>query len=170
MTTSIIQDYVPDQYEKNQPRHNGGDFTAPRTLTVEGEIADYWPKLATMPEDAAAERGLTRNIGGSGEKERMNTHGDELDEVGELEKIKSSARAIQQAHAPFRKLLQRGDDAQNIDEADIEVGRDVMYWPSPEQGHGYTHKRIHKPITQGLAPFLTPGPHRHKLVPGGRER
>lgn len=53
-------------------------------------------------------------------------------------------------------------------EADVPdqdvVGADTVHWPSPELGHGYAERRVHKLVGQGPAPFLTPGPHRGRML------
>ncbi len=43
---------------------------------------------------------------------------------------------------------------------------DMMHWPSPEQGHGYAERRVYKQLVGqgGPAPFLTPGPHRGRML------
>lgn len=50
--------------------------------------------------------------------------------------------------------------------ASAAAATDMMHWPSPpELGHGYAERRVHKQLAgQGPAPFLTPGPHRGRML------
>lgn len=174
MTTSIIQDYVPDQYENDHLRNEEEDATAAmRTRAIQGETHyEFSPRLPTMPEDRAT---AARNpVGGQGHEGRTGGQGDgAMSGLGaallqhNVETNASISGVIQARSSSSRRQLD--DGAINVAEEDLESGPELLNWPTPEQGHGYADKRVHMLVGQGPAPFLTPGPHRHKLVPGGRE-
>lgn len=178
MTTSIIQDYVPDEYEGDEARQGqeGTDSGSTRTRALEGEThQEYWPRLASMPEDGAT---APSTPGGVYDQEGpTETRGDTVGgasglEIALLERdvdepVSSGATIETRTQASSGR--QRGRVGGNIDDPELGLGPDVLHWPSPEQGHGYADKRLHKFGGQGPAPFLTPGPHRHKFVPSGRQ-
>ena len=175
MTTSIIQDYVPHDYEHTGILRDGHEGEAPAPApspaaavmvmaVARGEKSDdHWQEDGAMAAGAGADA-YSFNGGAGVDRQRCNT-----DFTGGLAiPLPSGLGAAIDAHA--RKDSQhRRDDAGTTDEANIGQGPDVLHWPSPEQGHGYAHARVNKLLEQGPAPFLTPGPHRHKLVPGGRQ-
>ena len=189
MTTSIIQDYVPhdyehtvglrDEHEGDAPGPSPSPAAASPTVTAVAAVSggetshEQWQRLATMQEDGAMAAG-TGTDGSDGysssrgtglERQRFCT-----DATGGLEiALPSDSGAAIDPHSRIDLQHHRHDDAGTVDEANPGQGPDVLHWPSPEQGHGYAHKRGNKPLGQGPAPFLTPGPHRHKLLPGGRQ-
>lgn len=182
MTTSIIQDYVPHDYEHAGVLHDEheGDATAPSPAAAPtvaavaavsgGETShEQWPRLATMQEDGTMAAGTGTNGYSSSRAAGMERQRFSTGVTGGVEvALLSDSGTALDAHAP-RDSQHRRNDAGTVDEANLGQGPDVLHWPSPEQGHGYAHKRVNKLLGQGPAPFLTPGPHRHKLVPGGRQ-
>lgn len=176
MTTSIIQDYVPDEYEKG--RQTEKHIAAARTPATEEETHhEYCPKLATMPEDGVtASDAAVREYGQQGGVEGQGDGAGAMSGLGvallqHSVDNPSASGATVEGYSSMSYGQRRGIDADRADEVDADVGPgpDVLHWPSPEQGHGYADKRVHKLPGQGPAPFLTPGPHRHKLVRGGRQ-
>lgn len=173
MTTSIIQDYVPDEYGDDQLRDEEEDITAMRARAVEGESSyEYSRRLPTMPEDRVT---AARNpVVGQDDDERIDGQEDGvLSGLGvallqhHVEANASSTGAIQTRSSSNRRHLD--DGAINVAHKDLGLGPELLNWPTSEQGHGYADKRVRMLVEQGPAPFLTPGPHRHKLLPGGRE-
>lgn len=166
MTTSIIQDYVPNEYSNDPMRQNETEPNSTFGRGVDGDKQlEYLPKLATMPEDppfrkpqvAEHEHG-NNTMGGLG--------------VALLQHKVDSRSGVQgrvQAHPLSGYRPGPDDGADCFGEADLGLGPGLLHWPSPEQGHGYADSRVYKLKGQGPAPFLTPGPHRHKLVPSGSQ-
>lgn len=171
MTSSIIQDYVPDEYEGEHLRH---DMRESVGIAVGGEThQDYRPRLATTPEDATR-----RPLGGDQQSNR----------IGQLESDRQEGvngpGALPQRNVDsvtpratigerYRTNLETPPscDRKEVQEGNGGLAPDAIHWPLLEQGHGYAAKRCptSNVTGQGPAPFLTPGPHRHKLVPTTRQ-
>ena len=177
MTSSIIQDYVPDEYDNDQLRQDLQDSKGIIARGAEGEVhLDYRPRLATTPEDATM---ASRSpIDGNQQGGRVGQHVDEHGMISRLGALLQhdidpsipGATIGTNNRSSFDPSRSRSRDAYNMGEVDLEPGPDVLNWPSPQQGHGYAAKRVANLTGQGPAPFLTPGPHRHKLVPSRRQR
>lgn len=136
MTTSLIQDYVPQDYERN--------FAAARTPGMEMNRDWPRPRLPSTPEDGAAVPSRTTESYGH-------------------------SAGVQARHAPAGSEAYVGaatPDGDGTAAASDAAATDMMHWPSPpEQGHGYAERRVHKQLVgQGPAPFLTPGPHRGRML------
>lgn len=71
----------------------------------------------------------------------------------------------QQARVPGSGIFSEGLSPKQHPAA-VSAAADIMHWPSPEQGHGYAERRVHKQLVGhgGPAPFLTPGPHRGRML------
>lgn len=130
MTTSLIQDYVPDEYE--------GTTAAGMTPTVE---INPDQRLPSTPED-----------GGSRPKGAVDSHGHHTGVQTQVDCAVGNAPTSSGAHLEA-----------DVPDQDIG-GADTMHWPSPQLGHGYAERHVHKLVGQGPAPFLTPGPHRGRML------
>lgn len=130
MTTSLIQDYVPDEYERT---------TAAGRTPAEEMNRD--PRLPSTPEDGALRLNGT-----------IDSYGQQAGVQPQVDCAMGNAPASSGAYI-------------EADMPDQDVGEaDMMHWPSPELGHGYAERRVHKLVGQGPAPFLTPGPHRGRML------
>lgn len=139
MTTSLIQDYVPQDYKNT-------------SIAARTEVNRDWPRsrLPSTPEDSAAR--ASRTADSYGRHAGMQAHN-----------VRADPDAYIEAATP-------NDDTVTAAAASAAAtATDMMQWPSPpELGHGYAERRIHKQLVgQGPAPFLTPGPHRGRMLRQG---
>lgn len=166
MTTSIIQDYVPDKYSNDPTRQIGTESDSKLGGEVDGDKQiEFLPKFASMadlstirkPQVSEHEHGTNAMSGLGAALLHHNVDG------------RSGVQGRVQAYSllGYRPGPDKGTDS--FGETDLALGPGLLHWPSPEQGHGYADSRVYKLKGQGLAPFLTPGPHRHKLVPSGNQ-
>lgn len=166
MTSSIIQDYVPDEYEGEHLRHDVRESVG---IAVGGDTnQDYRPRLETTPEDATPSS--RRLLGGDQQRKRLGRlegdHQDGMSGPGALpqrnvDSVTPRATIGERYRTNFETPPSRDTETK---EGNVGPAPDVIHWPLLEQGHGYAAKRASNVKGQGPAPFLTPGPHRHKLV------
>lgn len=176
MTSSIIQDYVPDEYEGEHLRNDVRESVG---TAVGGEThQDYRPRLATTPEDAthpSRKANRLRPLGGDQQSNRMGQlEGDRRDGMNgpgaltqrNVDNVTPRATIGERYRTNLETPPSRETEVQ---EGSVGPAPDAIHWPLLEQGHGYAAKRASNVTGQGPAPFLTPGPHRHKLVPSTRQ-
>lgn len=164
MTTSIIQDYVPDEYANNQIRHIERDTSGRWVKGVDGEKQqNYSRRLATMPEDGATTPYPPSRTSEDVERE---------DGVGGM----SGLGVALLRHDVDNSSVVGGTSSASLKASRNKQSPDynadlfgATALGSPEQGHGYADGRVHKLKEHGPAPFLTPGPHGHKLVRSGSQ-
>lgn len=130
MTTSLIQDYVPDKYERNT--------SSGRTPSSE---VNRDSRLSSTPEDTPS-----RPDG------PVDSYGEHAQVQGRKDYDVGNAPASLGAHVEADTPVQDAGE------------HDTMHWPSPDSGHGYTERRVNRHAGQGPAPFLTPGPHRGRML------
>lgn len=154
VTSSIIQDYVPETYTNEQLLH---DMPESRSSNEHPYLGDLEPARRDERPTVPLPTGEVmpgRRVYDSVRDPTNRTDGaaQQTTEAGEMPSFSSEYgdKANQEGGVS-------GDEGY-----DLNAG--LLNWPSPKQGHGYAAKRVQKPKGQGPAPFLTPGPHRHKLV------
>lgn len=137
MTTSLIQDYVPQDYERN--------YAAARIPGMETNRDLSRPRLPSTPEDGAAAAVPTRTVDSYAHHAGV-----------QARNAPAGSEAYVEAATPDHDAVA----------ASATAATDMMHWPSPpELGHGYAERRVHKQLVgQGPAPFLTPGPHRGRML------
>lgn len=161
---SIIQDYVPDEYAKNSMDQNDAKGAPMSEGAVEGakhlkHLKQQGPKLTTMPENPTFQKEEVVEYGPDGHD---NVAMSGLGVALRGDNVNDRSGVSEYRHDP-------DDGADSSGDADLGLGPGVLHWPFPGPGHGYADGRVYKLQGQGPAPFLTPGPHRHKLIPCGSQ-
>lgn len=155
MTTSIIQDYVPDTYSNDRPLHDnkkGKSSHEHQSSPINGApVSHEAVENRNQTWDHEEGAGSTSRLGVALHKPALNS-----------DAIIRPSEAVDSSMG-FKPDVDKEDSS--IGDAEGGLGLGLMNWPSPGQGHGYGAKDVNKVKWQGPAPFLTPGPHRHKLVP-----
>lgn len=162
---SIIQDYVPDEYANTSMGRNEAKCAPTSGGAVEGvkhgkHMKQQGHKLTTTPEHPTFQKEEVEygrdghgNVAMSGLGVALGEHN-----------VNDQSGASQCRQDPVTD-----DSADSSGDADLGLGPGVLHWPFPGPGHGYADGRVYKIQGQGPAPFLTPGPHRHKLIPCGSQ-
>lgn len=157
MTSSIIQNYVPDVYVDDRAHDERG----PTTSSARGVGCD---RLQAHSQKTSVTQGnhATSAIVGPVESSGQDYGAGAMSGLG----VALLQRGVDKPPIVRATACKSPNkDANDSDLTDIGLDPGLQHWPSPEQGHGYADNRVHKLTGQGPAPFLTPGPHRHKLVP-----
>lgn len=168
MTESIIQDYVPDAYGDSQLRRDEGERMSPvdkQTASGSKPARDRGASITSQgaterPEQARQFEGVTPQMAQSGSRHEVQHSTVNIPSHAESSETASSSSGWRRDEE--QGVLDPGEGDQGVDPA-------LSNWPSPGQSHGYASKHAHMLKGQGPAPFLTPGPHRHKLVPSPSE-